>query len=370
MSDGTAARRIGLLIALAAGCGDPLCSNMVGPSAIVSRADLYQVDVYGPGVACDGARGAPGSGPPQLVRTFEGGAPLTFEVTSGDHTIVLSAFSALEPIGSACYRGSFGAAARICISVTLQPELDLSVCSSAGCACLSDTDCEAGLYCSADQRCRAGCRDNEDCLARAQSDGGQTVLLPLCDPGRRECVACTRNGDCVRAPSCQANVRIVYPPEGGVCAAGACQFPAPVVESCPFGCYQGACATKLAAIPAVRALQAGTQTQVVLAEVIGAGTGGGNAAAARDVTVRVETRPRGAAKTVRLGVFYNGDFANQQLVPMTLQGEAGTDRDLFAGTIPKRPAGTRVYFFVDASGWDGTTVYAPGNNKNYQYGSN
>lgn len=339
---------------------------MVGPSPIVTAAGFFQIDVYGAGVACTAGHTEPGAPPPEQVRTYEAGAGLTFEVDAGEHTVVLTAFSGdKEPIGSACYRGSFGAAAQVCLSLELQPVPDLSVCSVDGCPCLRDEDCEAALYCGPTQRCVPGCRTSEDC---ARADDGGAVALPLCDPASRACVGCTSPSDCVRAPSCQGNVSVRYPPGGSPCVGGACLYPQPAVEPCPFGCDEGACTARLEPPTNVRAVQAGTSTTVPLAVALGDTGGGGDAPSTRDVEVLADSRPRGSARTVTVSYMLNGDFANQTHVPATRQPSAGAD--VWTARLPKQPAGTRVYFYVTAVGWDGTTHYAPGDNRNFTYASN
>ncbi len=352
------------------GCSDS-CVDTVGPGPLVQAAQRYQIDVYGAGVACDGTQAAAGAPAPPLVRTFAEGQRLTFDVASGEHTIVLTAFSATDDVlGSACYQRHFGAASRVCLSVQLEPPPDLSVCSSGPCSCTVDADCASDRYCAPDHLCQLGCRGNDDCMAASSDDAGQTVSLPLCDPTRHVCVACSTALDCVRAAECQGNVIVSYPPGGSPCVNGACIYPPPTIVSCASGCYQGACSGPLAALNGVHALQAGTQTPVDIAVVLGTEAGGGNAPATRDVTVFADSGPPGAAKTLVLTYMLNGNFGVQTAVAMTRTGVVGGGSEEWAGTLPKMPAGTRIYFFITATGWDGTTLFAPGSQRNYAYSSN
>src|SRR3954454_23270115 len=142
--------RLATFFASAPGCGDP-CTDMVGPGPIVQSAAQYEIDLYGAGVACEGARAMTGAPAPDEVRTYAANDKLTFQVPSGEHTIVLSAFTAAnEPLGSACQRGTFGAAVHVCLSLVLSPSPDLSVCESGACACdpAADDVCPAGRYCA------------------------------------------------------------------------------------------------------------------------------------------------------------------------------------------------------------------------------
>ena len=120
----------------------------------------------------------------------------------------------------------------------------------------------------------------------------------------------------------------------------------------------------------MHALQAGTQTPVDLGIVLGTAAGGGAAPATRDVTVLANTGPPGAAKTLVLTYMLNGNFGAQTQVAMTRTGAVGGGTEEWSGTVPKQPAGTRVYFFLTATGWDGTTLFAPGSQRNYAYSSN
>jgi hypothetical protein len=350
------------------GCGDA-CVDMFAPTPITEQAARYQIDLYGPGVACSGAHAAAGAPAPQLVRTFAATQRLSFSVPSGDHTVVLTAFSAArQAIGSACYRGHFGLDAHVCLSLQLVAPPDLGICSSGGCPCTADDDCGPDQYCAPGHVCQPGCRGNGDCLSA--SDGGQTVLLPLCDVVRHVCVGCRTAADCVRAPACQGDVLVSYPAGGSPCVGGACMYPTPAAEVCQFGCYASACSGQLAALTNVRALQSGTQTPVDIAVVLGTAAGGGSAPATRAVTVLADAGPPGAAKTVTLVYMLNGNFANQMHVTMQKSDTLDGSNELWSGDVPPEAAGTRVYFFVSAVGWDGTTLFAPGSQRNYAYSSN
>jgi hypothetical protein len=147
-------------------------------------------------------------------------------------------------------------------------------------------------------------------------------------------------------------------------------YPAPSVTSCPAGCYRGACDGPLAALENVAAQQSGTQTQVAVVEVLGSGSGGGSAPSTRDVEVSAEVRPRGTTKTLTIGYFLNGNFGAAMSATMSYDSDVGTDSERWTGVIPKQPAGTRVYFYLHALGWDGTSLFAPGSMRNYTYQSN
>jgi hypothetical protein len=353
----------------AAGCGDS-CVDMTGPSAIVQAAARYQIDVYGAGVACNGGQAAGGAPAPES-RTFVAGAHLTIDLPSGQHTIVLTAFDAAnDPLGSACHEGSFGAATRICLSLQLAPPPDLAVCGGGPCPCVVDGDCAPDRYCAPTGLCQLGCRSNDDCVAAGSDGGGQTVSLPLCDTGPHVCVGCRNAADCVRTPDCQGNVQVSYPANGSPCVNGACLYPPPTIVSCMFGCFGGVCSGQLASLINVWALQTGTQTTVALGTVLGTESGGGSAPATRDVTVVASTTPAGAAHTLVLTYMLNGNFAAQTQVSMTRTGIVTNGAEEWSGTVPKQPAGTRVYFFLDATGWDGTALFAPGSQRNYAYSSN
>jgi hypothetical protein len=354
-------------VAIVSGCGDP-CVDMIGPSPIVEAAASYEIDVYGSGVPCDGATVASGTPAPDQVQTYPSGGSITFDVGAGTHTIVLTAFDAASvPLGSACAQRDFGAASRVCLTLELIAGPDLSVCGAGPCACSVDQDCAPDRYCAPDSICRVGCRTNDDCSAA--SDGGQTVLLPLCS-AQHQCVACMTAADCARAPDCQGNVLVSFPATGNSCVNGACVYPPPTVQSCAQGCFAGACTGALASLDNVRALQAGTQTPVELGVVLGTASGGGSAPATRDVTVLADTGPPGAAQSLAIGYFLNGNFGTELKTTMSRTGALENGEEQWTGTIPKQPAGTRIYLFLTATGWDGTTVFAPGSNKNYAYSSN
>ncbi len=355
---------------LAGGCSDP-CVETIGRGLLVQEAQQYEIDVYGAGVGCAGASAAAGAPAPKSVRTYRAGDKISFDVSPGEHTIVITAFDASNaPLGSACQSGRFGPATHVCLSLVLTEPPDLGVCTGGACACAVDTDCASDRYCAASGLCEPGCRTNGDCMSAGGIDGGQTVALPLCDGTRHVCVACTQVSDCIRPPVCQDNVSVSYPAQGSPCVAGACVYPLPTVMSCPSGCYGGACTGPLAAVENVRAVEAGTQTVVDLAVALGAQGGGGNAASTRDVEVLLETRPRGAAKTVTLSYFLNGNFSSAMTATASPIMETGADSILWSGTLPKQPVGTQVYFYATGTGWDGTTLFAPGSQRNFTYKSN
>jgi hypothetical protein len=104
--------------------------------------------------------------------------------------------------------------------------------------------------------------------------------------------------------------------------------------------------------------------------VLGTQAGGGSAPATRDVTVLADTGPPGAAKSLILTLMLNGNFAAQTQVAMVRSGSVVGGTEEWTGTVPQQPAGTRVYFFLTATGWDGTTQFAPGSQRNYAYSSN
>jgi hypothetical protein len=351
-----------------------------GPSALVTQAAQFRVDVYGAGVACDGPRVADGAGAPATTRLFASGDKIELDLSAGTHTVQLTTFSAaMEVTGVACATGTWSGGTVVCLDLTLAPPPDLSVCSGAACPCLVDDDCAPGRYCAqAQSQCLPGCRKNDDC-APAPADGGEppgdggavTVALPVCAADSHVCVACATPADCARPPACQANFTIAYPGTSP-CVKGACIYPPPTIARCPLGCYQGACTSALASIGMSAAFEEGTQTPVPLVVLLGAGSGGGPASPSKGVTIRTQVSPRGSARAVTLQYFLNGNFGTRYSVPMAFEHYVAPADEQYSAVLPAQPAGTQVYFYVEADSYDSSVgpFYSPGMMKNFSYISN
>jgi hypothetical protein len=282
------------------------CARIDAQNPLVMEAAAIRIEVYGD-VGCDGAR--PSAGAPQLSKTFHKGEEIAVDVGAGAHTIALYTIDASgRDTGSACARGNWSAGSTVCVNLPILSLDDLASVDSmdAGCSCLAKRDC-------------------------------------------------------------QANQKLEYPV--GMCVANSCTYPAPKSTICPQGCYNGDCTGGLTTVDPAQAFVAGTSTSVALTEVSGAGSGGGTAPSSSGVEVRVAFSPRGTGRDLTLKYSLDGNFASQTSVSLMFSSYEGTDREVWSATLPAQPSGTKIYFFVEADGYDNTILFAPGGGKNYEYGS-
>jgi hypothetical protein len=194
--------------------------------ALAAGAALFELDVYGDGVHCQGGV-IVGDGAPILSHRFHPGEAVQLDVPPGHHAVRVLAFAdsaGAQLLGSACQEDDFGPAAVVCLDLTLAPIADLASvdaapdavvvpdlsmsdvvmpdlampdltpCLGPNCPCASDGDCTSaqypyctpqhvcgvchaspdncprGQYCGPDGSCLAGCKTSADCVALP--DGG------------------------------------------------------------------------------------------------------------------------------------------------------------------------------------------------------
>jgi hypothetical protein len=119
-------------LALAAGCSAParrVCTGASGTSALVSDAMLLRLDVYGPGASCAANQLQPGAGAPLATHVFLPGQPITFDVTPGAETLVLTTFAdqgGTMVLGQACTDAVVSPGAQLCFDLTVDAPPDLA----------------------------------------------------------------------------------------------------------------------------------------------------------------------------------------------------------------------------------------------------
>ena len=154
--------------------------------------------------------------------------------------------------------------------------------------------------------------------------------------------------------------QVTYP-NPGACNAGSCDYP-PSTMACTFGCYNGACTAKLDTFNNQAGYQTGTSTLVNI--------NGGTAPATNSVSVVVQTAPRGSAQTVTL-TYTIDNFTTSTTMPMIADPNtpAGASYQQWYFIIPQQSMGTKVIFYMLATGWDGTQIYNSNFNANWSYTS-
>lgn len=126
------------------------CMPMGAPSALVTEAAAFRVDVYGAGARCDGARVAAGASGPSLTQTFLAGVPIELLVAPGSYVVGLTAFAdvaATRPIAASCSAEELQPGESLCVSadvVAVDGGSDLATGTDASCQ-VAATD--AGLGC-------------------------------------------------------------------------------------------------------------------------------------------------------------------------------------------------------------------------------
>src|SRR4051812_29266144 len=95
-----------ILCLMVAGCGETPapCTAVGGPALLVGRAALFQLESYGDGARCDGARLAPGAPAPLVSGRSRPGEPVELSVAPGRRVLVLTAF--LDELGAIPYAGA------------------------------------------------------------------------------------------------------------------------------------------------------------------------------------------------------------------------------------------------------------------------
>jgi hypothetical protein len=120
-----------------------------------------------------------------------------------------------------------------------------------------------------------------------------------------------------------------------------------------------ACGSPLSFLGNTAAFVSGTSTQV--------GLHGGTAPASGTVSAVTQTYPQGAATSVHLVYATDAQFTSQVDVVMTFDKQTNNNDQWYA-VLPAQPAGTTVYWYVDARSCDCTsTLYDPGNFQNFTY---
>ena len=172
-------------------------------------------------------------------------------------------------------------------------------------------------------------------------------------------LACANACNAPPAAKCQANVLVTYA-NPGACSNGMCAYAA-MMSNCVHGCYQGACSMAgLSFCGNVKGFQ-------TMGPQIGIGPNNpGTTAANVTVSVTVETFPHGTVAAAHLIWDTNAQYTASRDIVMTFDKEVGNNDQWFA-VIPAQAAGTQVWFYVRADGYDNSTAYAQKFGENYTY---
>jgi cysteine-rich repeat protein len=122
----------------------------------------------------------------------------------------------------------------------------ISACSSAGCSCTNNSDCDIGLcievggksVCAAP--CVSNCPEGFKCLQTSSSAGD---VISLCAPAfGRLCEPCQADSDCSGVLGGEANRCVSYAEPGGAWAGNFCAAPCGDKDACPagYGCKETA----------------------------------------------------------------------------------------------------------------------------------
>jgi hypothetical protein len=230
-------------------CGSPApvrCTSMEAPSALVTSASQFRVDVYATSSHCTDAGGPAGT--PVLTRSFAQGQPLTFSVAPGRRPVVLTSFDAAQvELGTACAETDFGQGQSVCLDLHLEVPVDLSTSSpdlSPMLSCADDpTICGTGACC--DKLCWDPTSDITHCGGCRACDSTQ-VAMPSCMSGlcRSSCVA--GFGNCVQpaAPAADDGCETALTTSVSNCGAcgRACSTAGANTASCAAGLCNSTCA--------------------------------------------------------------------------------------------------------------------------------
>jgi len=236
-----------------AGCGgDVPCTNMMMPSELAQRAQLFRLDVYDGTVHCDGAMVQADAPPPSMSKASAPGQPIHLDIPSGSHTLLLSAFAdsaGTQLIATACTESNLTGGANVCFDLTLVETPDLALNPDARPTCTSSPDdCPTGQYCAVDGQCAPGCKGAGDCAG-----GGAAVL---CDTSMHRCVECLSPGDCPAGKKCSPSGTCVVGcdvaagsncPGALMCCSSLCIDTTSDISSC--GACGRACASSNVATP-------------------------------------------------------------------------------------------------------------------------
>ena len=197
------------LIASSCGVSAPTtpCMKMSGPSALVSGAKLFRVDVYDANAPCVNDDVPPGAGTLLVSKTFSPGQKIAIDVAPGKHTVVLTTFSdsaGTMELGRSCSFVDLVAGAQFCLDVTLHEPPDLAVPDFAEPVDAAEKPDLAGEKCARDS----------DCLG----DAAMTAT-PKCDTTKHECVQCLSSSDCKVGLTCCGGACVDIKTDANNCSA-------------------------------------------------------------------------------------------------------------------------------------------------------
>jgi hypothetical protein len=197
--------------------------------ALASSASLFELDDYGAGVACDGAR-APDGAVALDRRTFHAGDSISLQLSPGPHTVVLLAYDDnMTLLGSGCASQDLPPGGQICIDLVLDAAPDLAepgapadlapVCcaaihgSCAGCVLTCTTgyancDGKASNGCEVDlhspSSCGTTCMNRVDCTTKLLDATGVSCPAGACIFGG--CANGFGNCDGIAANGCETSL--------------------------------------------------------------------------------------------------------------------------------------------------------------------
>lgn len=177
------------------------------------------------------------------------------------------------------------------------------------------------------------------------------------DLAARDLTACDAVCDTPPPARCERNVVRTFT-RPGACQGGACLYPS-TTTTCPIGCWAAACvAAQLGFLGNTKAFETDVRPLdlTIVESVSAAGT----------VSVTTETWPQGTVGDLRVYYWLGTDSANQRELPMLFDRTAGNNEQWYA-ILPAQAAGTRVTWYLKATGYDGKVLYDSRNGANFVY---
>jgi hypothetical protein len=215
----------GLILVM--GCGLSACADGTNQHAcvtqvvgdLVTSAQMFRLDVYGSGVACNGNSPAKGA-VAEETRTYTVGQPINLDVSPGHRTLVLTTYAdtnAKLPTGSACSAQQLSPGGKACFNLKVTAYCDPT---SVHCGDL----CCTGNNGACDASCVLTCDGGfGDCNGQL-SDGCETNLaaasLKVCGSACIAADSCCSDADCTAPPTPVACYAGTCPGAGGTCDYG------------------------------------------------------------------------------------------------------------------------------------------------------
>ncbi len=232
------------------GGGAPLpCVNMDTPSALVTSAVLFRVDVYSPDAHCSDPGGPAGA--PVLTRSFAQGEALAFEVAPGRRPVVLVSYAdpaATIELGRACTEAELGEGRSVCLDLRLEAALDFATAMPDRGPMMSCE--EAGpAVCGALTCCESACRDVSSDVAHCggcRACGAAQVATPSCMSGLCQSSCISGYGNCIQPAAPAADDGCETDLTSSTASCGSCGRACSSVNTAATACAAGLCTSSCA----------------------------------------------------------------------------------------------------------------------------